>query len=103
MTGQQPPLGGVLRQGELSRRRSWVYLQPRCGEVEEQECRRHNGKEHPEYYGLPLRLACSLWLEWISRFEKNIQRAVHHSKILALFHSGFERSEHLAGGHPDIP
>ena len=35
----------------------------------------------------------------ISRFEEDIQRPVHHSKVQPLFHPGFERSEHLAGCH----
>ena len=44
-------------------------------------------------------LRCSFGLKWVSGFEEDIQRPVHHSEVRPLFHPGFERSEDLVGRH----
>src|SRR5450432_2967221 len=89
----------MFRRGALSRRCSWVHLQPRRSEIEKEECRHDEGKKHSENYGFHLRLARPFGLERVPGFEEDIQRPIHHSEVQPLFHPGFERSEDRIGCH----
>src|ERR1035438_9085535 len=89
----------MFRRGALSRRCSWVHLQPRRSEVEKEECRHHEAKEHSENYGFHLRLSRRLGLKRFPGFEEDIQRPIHHSEVQPLFHPGFESSEDRIGCH----
>ena len=76
-----------------------MHLQPRRGEIEEQECRNYEAKEHSENQGFHLRLAPPFGLKRVPGFEEDIQRPIHHSEVQSLFHPGFERSENRIGCH----
>ena len=76
-----------------------MHLQPRRGEIEEQECRNYEAEEHSENHGFHLRLARPFGLKRVPGFEEDIQRSIHHSEIQSLFHPGFERSEDRIGCH----
>src|ERR1035437_4615421 len=89
----------MLRRGALSRRCSWVHLQPRRSEIEKEQCRHHEGKKHSENHRFYFRLARPFGLKRVPRFEEDIQRPIHYSQVQSLFHPGFERSENRIGGH----